>query len=76
MLPYEQKTQQSPGRGRSTAPQPVHAWNHWHASVGMGSVRACPHSGQVIVDSSVSGAFMAQSSRLETIEADSGRLRA
>lgn len=24
-LPYEQKTQQSPRRGRSSAPQPVHS---------------------------------------------------
>jgi hypothetical protein len=30
-----------------------HSWNHWHASVGMVSVLACPHSGQVSVDSRI-----------------------
>ena len=35
--PYEQNTQQSPAFGRSTTPQPPHAWKNTHASVGMSS---------------------------------------
>jgi hypothetical protein len=45
--PYEQKTQQSPGRGRSREPQPAQRWKNWQASVGIVSSETWPHSGQV-----------------------------
>lgn len=35
--PYEQNTQQSPGRGRSTVRHQVHSWTYRHASSGMRS---------------------------------------
>jgi len=34
-VPYEQKTQQSPGLGFSSSPQPTHSYKNWHAVVGM-----------------------------------------
>ena len=46
-MPYEQKTQQSPGFGRSSTPQPLQSKKYMHASVGMDSIDACPHSGHV-----------------------------
>lgn len=51
--PYEQKTQQSPGSGRSTSWHAAHSWNHWQALVGMVSDVATPHLGQVRTDSSL-----------------------
>ena len=49
-LPYEQKTQQSRGDGRSNALQLAHSWKNTHASAGMGSRSPYPHSGQVSTD--------------------------
>lgn len=51
-VPYEQNTQQSPALGRRRVPHPVHAWKKTQASVGMVSIAACPHEGQVSTDSS------------------------
>lgn len=53
--PKEQKTQQSPGFGRSNFRQPLHSWKYRHASVGMISVSANPQSGQVRVDTRMGG---------------------
>ena len=49
-LPKEQKTQQWPLFGRSRTPQPLQSYKNWQESVGMVSIAACPHFGQVIVD--------------------------
>ncbi|AIF47582.1 hypothetical protein HY57_10025 [Dyella japonica A8] len=53
--PYEQNTQQSPAFGFSSAPQAAHSWKNTQAFVGMTSTLWWPHSGQVSVDSSISG---------------------
>ena len=45
--PYEQNTQQSPARGRSSAWQPAHSWKNRQASVGIASVSVWPQAGQV-----------------------------
>jgi hypothetical protein len=50
-LPNEQKTQQSPGLGFSTASHEVQSYKYWQASVGMTSVFSAPQRGQVIIDS-------------------------
>lgn len=49
--PYEQNTQQSPGKGRSIAWQFAHSKKNWHASTGMCVVCSNLHSGQVNFDS-------------------------
>jgi hypothetical protein len=46
-VPYEQNTQQSPGFGRNRTAQPLQSKKYKHASVGMHSIDACPHSGHV-----------------------------
>jgi len=48
--PYEQNTQQSPGFGRSVAPQPAQVWKNRHASVGMSSDFSTAQCGQVMID--------------------------
>jgi len=52
-LPYEQKTQQSPGRGLRTAPQDGQSWKYRQASVGIVSSVDCPQAGQVSTEVSV-----------------------
>jgi hypothetical protein len=49
-VPYEQNTQQSPGFGRITVLQAVHAQKYTQASVGIGASRAVPQCGHVITD--------------------------
>src|SRR5580704_11682842 len=53
--PYEQNTQQSPGFGRRSSPQPMQSKKNWQASVGMVSAFAVPQFGRVIVDSKITG---------------------
>jgi hypothetical protein len=50
-VPYEQNTQQSPGRGFISAPQDGHSSLTTQASSGIILVAEAWHSGQVIVDS-------------------------
>jgi len=40
----------SPGLGRNSPPQPVHAYNIWQASTGIVSILAVPQFGQVITE--------------------------
>jgi hypothetical protein len=47
--PYEQKTQQSPGFGRSVMPHAGHVQKNRHASAGIRSSTRARHSGQVRV---------------------------
>jgi hypothetical protein len=49
-VPYEQKTQQSPSRGRSSTPHPEHGWKNRHASVGMIMPSWCPQYGHITTD--------------------------
>jgi len=53
MLPYEQKTQQSPDLGRKNVLQPGHSQYQMHWSVGIVSLWMKPQFGQVKVDSRV-----------------------
>jgi len=39
-VPYEQKTQQSPGFGRSKPPHAAQSWKKMQASVGIVSIEA------------------------------------
>lgn len=48
--PKEQKTQQSPGFGRSTVWQAVHSWKYTQASVGMSCSLRAPQCGHVSVE--------------------------
>ena len=41
-VPYEQKTQQSPTRGRRSAWHSLHSWKKRHASVGIVIDSRCP----------------------------------
>jgi hypothetical protein len=45
--PNEQKTQQSPGFGRKSVPQPTHSKKYTQALVGIVSTETCPHTGHV-----------------------------
>lgn len=49
--PNEQKTQQSPGFGRSKVLQASHSWKNWQASAGMVSRFTWPQCGHVKSDS-------------------------
>ena len=51
--PKEQKTQQSPGLGRSSSPQPSHVWKTVLVSTGISSRSAWPHVGQVRLERSL-----------------------
>ena len=46
--PYEQNTQQSPAKGRSTARHAGHSKKNTHASSGIVACSTCPHDGQVM----------------------------
>ncbi len=50
VLPYEQKTQQSPGFARTTAPHDGQSQKNWHLSVGISAVVCVSQWGHVIVD--------------------------
>jgi hypothetical protein len=45
--PNEQKTQQSPGFGRKSVPQPTQSKKYTQALVGIVSTETCPHTGHV-----------------------------
>ena len=51
--PYEQKTQQSPGFGRSNVRHPAHSWKWRHASTGITSTAANPQRGHVRTESRI-----------------------
>ena len=57
MVPYEQKTQQSPGFGRSTAPHAGQSQKNWQLSVGMAASVTAPHPGHVMVETSAISAM-------------------
>lgn len=54
--PNEQKTQQSPGRGRNTEWHPTHSWKNRHESRAISSNVACPQCGHVSMDSRMAAA--------------------
>ena len=58
MLPYEQKTQQSPGFGRSTVAQDGHLKKNRQASVGISAPEDLPQLGHTMIPEVAMGSRM------------------